>query len=363
MTQYPALRHFKKGISSVSQWTGTEHKEMQRVFVGLLAGAVEDRVLMVARSLLDFIYYAQLQQHTDTTLIAMEESLKSFHEHKHVLIELELREDFNMLKIHSMQHYISSIRALGSADGYNTEYPERLHINYAKDGYRASNKCDYMEQMALWLQCQEAVHYKSAYLAWRKSQDGNSDFEMPPQVHYKVAKTPPRHQVSIDHIECDYGAIEFIPALEHFLASCLGGYQMIQPFRFDRFDMYNYMYVETGPSIVTGHSQSFQKIRASPSFATCGRKNETPARFDTLFILGEDHPHMEIITLNSAYILISPSWHCDCTNYLSQGVQLAQVHVIFKLPEHLRSYPHPLVYVEWFTALHHRDPMSGLYVV
>ncbi|KAI6158606.1 hypothetical protein EDD17DRAFT_1428240, partial [Pisolithus thermaeus] len=169
--------------------------------------------------------------------------------------------------------------------------------------------------------------------------------------------------VSIDHIECDYGAIEFIPALEHFLASCLGGYQMIQPFRFDRFDMYNYMYVETGPSIVTGHSQSFQKIRASPSFATCGRKNETPARFDTLFILGEDHPHMEIITLNSAYILISPSWHCDCTNYLSQGVQLAQVHVIFKLPEHLRSYPHPLVYVEWFTALHHRDPMSGLYVV
>ncbi|KAI6158605.1 hypothetical protein EDD17DRAFT_1512153 [Pisolithus thermaeus] len=192
MTQYPALRHFKKGISSVSQWTGTEHKEMQRVFVGLLAGAVEDRVLMVARSLLDFIYYAQLQQHTDTTLIAMEESLKSFHEHKHVLIELELREDFNMLKIHSMQHYISSIRALGSADGYNTEYPERLHINYAKDGYRASNKCDYMEQMALWLQCQEAVHYKSAYLAWRKSQDGNSDFEMPHKC-FLSRRNEPRH--------------------------------------------------------------------------------------------------------------------------------------------------------------------------
>lgn len=302
MTQYPALRHFKKGISSVSQWTGTEHKEMQRVFVGLLAGA--------------------LQQHTDTTLIAMEESLKSFHEHKHVLIELELREDFNVPKIHSMQHYISSIRALGSADGYNTEYPERLHIDYAKDGYHASNKRDYVEQMALWLQRQEAVHYKSAYLAWRKSRDGNGDFEMPPQVHYKVAKTPPRHQVSIDRIECDYGAVEFIPALERFLASRLGGYQMIQPF-----------------SIVTGHSRSFQKIRASPSFAARGHKSETPARFDTVFILGEDHPHTEIITLNS--------------------VQPAQVRVIFKLPEHLGSYPHPLAYVEWFTALHRRDPVSS----
>ncbi|KAI6116939.1 hypothetical protein EDD17DRAFT_1477620, partial [Pisolithus thermaeus] len=315
MTQYPALCHFKKGISSVSQWTGTENKEMQSVFVSLLASAVEDSVLMVACSLLDFIYYAQLQQHMDTTLIAMEESTKSFHEHKHILIELELHEDFNIPKIHSMQHYISLIHALGSADGYNTKYPEQLHINYAKDSYHTSNKCNYVEQMALWLQCQEAMHYKSAYLAWRKSDvvpledgymDGNGDFEMPCklQVHYKVAKTPPHCQVSIDHIECDYGAVKFIPMLKCFLASHLGGYQMIQPFRLDRFDMYNYLYVETGPSIITGHSQSFQEIRASPNFTACGHKNETPARFDTVFILGEDHPHMEIITLNSAYILI-----------------------------------------------------------
>ncbi|KAI5986556.1 hypothetical protein EDC04DRAFT_2615032 [Pisolithus marmoratus] len=124
MTQYPALCHFKKGISSVSQWTGTEHKEMQRVFVSLLASAVEDHVLMVAHLLLDFIYYAQLQQHTDTTLAVMEESLKTFHDYKHVLVELEVCEDFKMPKIHSMQHYISSICALGSADGYNTKYPK-----------------------------------------------------------------------------------------------------------------------------------------------------------------------------------------------------------------------------------------------
>ncbi|KAH7903659.1 hypothetical protein BJ138DRAFT_1107490, partial [Hygrophoropsis aurantiaca] len=45
MSGYSGLRHFKNGISSVSQWTGREHKEMERVFVGLLAGAVEDRVL------------------------------------------------------------------------------------------------------------------------------------------------------------------------------------------------------------------------------------------------------------------------------------------------------------------------------
>ncbi|KAI6023692.1 hypothetical protein PISMIDRAFT_103675 [Pisolithus microcarpus 441] len=136
MTQYPGLRHFKKGISSVMQWTGTEHKEMERVFIGLLASAVDDHVLVVVHSLLDFIYYAQLQQHMDTTLTAMEESLKMFHSHKHILVELQVREDFNMPKIHSMKHYVSLIQALSSADGYNTEYPKWLHINYAKDGYQ-----------------------------------------------------------------------------------------------------------------------------------------------------------------------------------------------------------------------------------
>ena len=45
MTGYPGLRHFKNGISFVSQWTGREHKEMQRIFAGLLIGAVQPAAL------------------------------------------------------------------------------------------------------------------------------------------------------------------------------------------------------------------------------------------------------------------------------------------------------------------------------
>ena len=172
--QYPGLRHFKKGISAISQWTGTEHKEMERVFVGLLSGAASDNVLVMARSLLDFIYYARFQQHTDKTLAAMQESLNLFHAHKDILVELGIRDHFNVPKIHSLMHYVTSIRALGSADGYNTEYPERLHIEYAKDTYRASNKCDYVEQMALWLQRQEAFHHKTAYHAWKQLKQSTS---------------------------------------------------------------------------------------------------------------------------------------------------------------------------------------------
>lgn len=35
MNGYPGLRHFKKGISSVSQWTGMEHKEMEKSYLEL----------------------------------------------------------------------------------------------------------------------------------------------------------------------------------------------------------------------------------------------------------------------------------------------------------------------------------------
>ena len=56
-----------------------------------------------------------------------------------------------------MMHYGEAIRSHGTADGYNTEASERLHIDYAKDGYRASNKKDYFKQMTVWLGRQEAV--------------------------------------------------------------------------------------------------------------------------------------------------------------------------------------------------------------
>ncbi|KAJ6524844.1 hypothetical protein B0H10DRAFT_1864271, partial [Mycena sp. CBHHK59/15] len=164
MNGYPGLRHFKKGISSVSQWTGTEHKEMQRVFVGVLAGAVNTKVLTVVKALIDFIYYAQLQSHTSRTLTALEQTLDTFHLHKQIFIDLEIREHFNISKFHAIQHYVDTIRALGSADGYNTESPERLHINFAKKAYRASNRRDYLEQMALWLQRQEAMALRSMYV-------------------------------------------------------------------------------------------------------------------------------------------------------------------------------------------------------
>ncbi|KIM55951.1 hypothetical protein SCLCIDRAFT_29991 [Scleroderma citrinum Foug A] len=334
---------------------------MERVFVGLLSGAAEDSVLLLARSLLDFIYYVQFQQQMDKTLAAMQDSLNVFHSCKGVVIELGIREHFNIPKIHSLLHYV--------ADGYNTEYPECLHINYAKDAYRASNKRDYVEQMALWLQHQEAIHHKTAYHSWRQLRrtastgsingspgDGvnvsDTGSEMGDRLavmqssgrtRYKVMKVPYHRGVSVQELETDYKAPEFLSVLKHFLTSHTTQANIVLPVELDRFNIFSRLYVESMPSVVTGHGSVWQKISARPKVAARGRKASSPARFDTAFVWDEGHQQ----SFFSA----------------RDAIRIAQVRAIFKLPDHLRHYPHPLAYVEWFTSLHHHEPISGQFLV
>ncbi|OBZ67180.1 hypothetical protein A0H81_13050 [Grifola frondosa] len=126
---HPDLRHFKKGISLVSQWTGTEYKNMEKVFLGVLTGASDPAVLRAVRGVLDFIHYAHFEAHSDTSLARLGDALAAFHANKEVFVKHGVREHFNIPKIHSTQHYQASIRKLGTADGFNTEGSERLHID------------------------------------------------------------------------------------------------------------------------------------------------------------------------------------------------------------------------------------------
>jgi len=124
MNGHTGLHHFKNGISFISQWTGAEHKQMQKIFVGVMASAVNDQVLTVVRSIIDFIYYSQFHHHTTQTLSALQRCLNTFHANKNILVELGIHEHFNIPKLHMIQHYIDAILAHGSVDGYNTESPE-----------------------------------------------------------------------------------------------------------------------------------------------------------------------------------------------------------------------------------------------
>ncbi|KAG9078818.1 hypothetical protein FRC06_008153, partial [Ceratobasidium sp. 370] len=166
MPKHHGVHHFKHGITSVSQWTGRGLKEMAKVFLPTTSHC-DASVIWVARALLDFVYLAHLSSLTDDEINVMEDALQVFHENKEVLVTLQAIDlgKFNDIpKLHMMQHYTHLIRQLGTPDGYNTETSERLHIDFAKSGYRASNRVNPLKQMALYLQRVEAIEMHLTHL-------------------------------------------------------------------------------------------------------------------------------------------------------------------------------------------------------
>ena len=346
MADFPGLQHFGQGISRVSQWTGTMAKQAERVFIPVIAGAVNHRVLAAAIGLLDFIQYAQYQSHTSDTLAKMQQALNEFHDHKDVFIELDIHKHFNFPKLHALLHYVSTITRLGSADGYNSESPERFHIDYAKLGYKATNRHDYIAQMTLWLQCREAMAVHKAFLIWlgllpstfndEDWQDDDAGTESDSETNtpkYTIAKNAPFHTTSVRTLAFSYGAHDFVSALNIFLQKTFPN-SYARSNSHDQFDVYKCATVHQSPQPHTGGSKGEYRIRAVPSHSTISthglykfrvaslapqpshhlrqlhhspaisahsknrvRKGQKKAHFDTVLIVNESHWHQQEIGL------------------------------------------------------------------
>ena len=317
MPDLSGLRYFKSGISGVSQWTGAEHKEMERVFVGLMAAKADERVVQAVRSLLDFIYLASLHRHTSASLTAMGKALDSFHQNKQAFIDFDARQPahFNIPKYHMMEHYVALVHLLGTADGFNTEWSERLHIDYAKDAYRASNKKDYTIQMTRWLRRQEAVDRFTTYLYWCRnggytktegisSRDGSSPTAEPGSIDFfhsgKSTRISERqsqrpgitYQVPLNHparlrgipaslIISQHRAPRFLPALKEFLRrhQC-----MLEPQVYDDFTLYSKVGLELPKIAEVSQSKWKDFVRAAPPIPEAGRRKAEPAHLDFALI-------------------------------------------------------------------------------
>ncbi|EPQ58801.1 hypothetical protein GLOTRDRAFT_125129 [Gloeophyllum trabeum ATCC 11539] len=158
------------------------------------------------------------------TLDALQAALQEFHDNKEIFITLEAREHFNLPKLHAMQHYIDSIRSRGSPNGFNTELPERLHINYAKDAYRASNKCDYVQQMTKWLDHNEEDDDDDDDDEGDGGEESISDPEEVEEEEGRMwlPRKPPHPSMLVPDIISNHQAQDFLPALSNYLKeTCL----------------------------------------------------------------------------------------------------------------------------------------------
>ncbi|KIK82283.1 hypothetical protein PAXRUDRAFT_154070, partial [Paxillus rubicundulus Ve08.2h10] len=229
-----------------------------------------------------------------------------------VFIELGVRAHFNIPKIHQLSHYVQSIRLYGSPDGFNTELPERLHIDFAKDAYHSNNKRDY----EIWLQHQEAIFLRIAYLEWlrnrgvslthgadctdsllvhdSKSSASESIDDKPMPVRrsllslqtHALAKSPAYPQQTVERLERVHGAVDFLPALSAFLKKYLPRNEVI-PGHQDRFDIFKEVVVNAPIVSQIGETLRRRRIRATPAVAApaSGRKPGRAAHFDMVLVL------------------------------------------------------------------------------
>jgi hypothetical protein len=222
-----------------------------------------------------------------------------------------------------------------------------------------------LDQMTLWLQRQEALHLRSSYISWRLQTDGrtaataaddDSDSESeaeddnPPlptdqRPQYWVAKKCPLPQSRVSTIQDEYGASEFLPALELWLKRNFP--RAPQTSKHIRFDLYHQVNVSIPSNPVTGSKIRHDRVRttvAKPSSAR--RKKATPASFDTVLVnhQSQHHPRNSSSSSSTPPIL-----------------EVAQVRAIFNLPRVFGSHAHPLAYVELFTPLHGQDPLTRMW--
>jgi hypothetical protein len=225
------LRSFTKGITSLSHVSGKEHDQIARILIGLIVGLELGNghsaipLVRSVRALLDFLFLAQYPVHTDETLGLLEDALDRFHEYKGIFVDLGIRNNFNLPKLHFAKHYVLKIKHFGSTDNFNTEYTERLHIDLAKDAYRATNRKDEYLQMTVWLERKEKISRHERFIQWRLS---NNTAHIPSPHEWiapglsidrtmHISHRPSSRCITLNDLVTKHSATYFREALARFL--------------------------------------------------------------------------------------------------------------------------------------------------
>ncbi|KAI1790839.1 hypothetical protein LXA43DRAFT_890291 [Ganoderma leucocontextum] len=355
------MRLFLKGITSLQRVTGKEHAHICRFLLGLIVGLPlrggfsPVRLVRAVRALLDFLYIAQFPAHTSETLVQLRTALETFHANKAIFVDLDIRDHFHFPKLHSLDHYMTSIKLFGTTDNYDTQHTERLHIDFAKEAYRASNRKDEYPQMTLWLERREKVLRHEVYVQWclNRFVTGASG---PMLTRMKLAKWPTVKALTFQAAVRDYGATFFRDALARFIVKYRNSYLLPHQverevrnfiFHFSRVPVFHRIKFTLEDAQRLGIMESTHDVvHARPE-----RKDRlgrpVPARFDTVLVNEGTGGAVGV-----------------------QGYRVGRVRIIFKLPSTAREnhmpnvvLPGHLAYVEWYTAFTQPDRVHKMYKV
>ncbi|KAI0639530.1 hypothetical protein C8Q77DRAFT_1224356 [Trametes polyzona] len=382
-----SIRIFYKGISHLSRISGAEHRQISRFLLSVvvdmdLPGGRETshRLVRATRALLDFVFLAQYPVHSSATLDALDRALASFHAERDVFITLGIRTGFNIPKLHALEHYSRCIKLYGTTDNYNTETSERLHIDFTKEAYRATNHKDEYPQMTKWLERREKIMHHANFVIWREQQATSDRPEIitatsqhfrwaPPDLaaplEVKMTRHPTRKSVPLADItgtsSSQYGARYFIPALARFVILwhhpdwTAGRVEyMAEGFISPLQTLPVFHRVKLRNEAIFGN-ETVDSVHVHPRLASAsgGALGDTaiPARFDTALV--------RVRVATAADETFAPARTWTMARDLSD-TRVVQVRVVFTLPDAAldrlfptlspdQRPPRHLAYVEWFS--------------
>ncbi|KAJ3512046.1 hypothetical protein NMY22_g15452 [Coprinellus aureogranulatus] len=339
-------------ISPFPSISGSERKDMAKILLPCLVGSVPSQAIKAVKALLDFIFLSQYPMHDDQTLQYMKDALDQFHKNKEYFITVNCHPTLNIPKLHSLIHYVESIQFFGTTDNYNTEMFERLHIDFAKEGWRATNQRDEFPQMIRWLSRQEKMDMLARQISTATSplptpQPTTNPLKKAPPII--IAKQSPSPNRPVSLITKSHRAPQFEAHLKQYLNSFLEhqlGRQRLEraelPIsKIDVFPQFRFR-----PASLHDEDSESNTVKAVPLLA--GSKG---GRFDTVVVM--DREDAEATGL--------------------EGTRIARVKVIFNLPGFIElpggrvplppNVPKgPFAYVEWFTRqAPQADHTHGMY--
>ncbi|KAJ8091461.1 hypothetical protein PM082_024379 [Marasmius tenuissimus] len=357
--------HFHKGITSLSRISGLEHKQMCTFLLNLILDAPRllpsrsKMLLTSTRALLDFLYLACYPIHSNDSLTSLEASLAKFHENKAIFIELG-------------------------------ETTERLHIDFAKDAYRASNGKDEYAQMTRWLERREKVIHHTNYLEWRDTQptltQSLSHHPTEPSPTTEMRYTIPGSQRSLSDMMyvlspqlSRFPTVKTVALTKLVDSVTAGGYGATHiEYAIKEFISRHRGLTNEGQVQDMAHflSLPFRSVQVWHKIKFRNEELYGPETLDVVAAqprrFGYTGHVTQVSHFDAALIRFQNAGTTSSSAELLRGLQIGRVRIIFALPgKHFSRLFAPgtkptghLAYVEWFNKFSvHPEPNLGLYRV
>jgi hypothetical protein len=98
---------------------------------------------------LEFCYLVRRSVVTEDTLVAIDQAVGRFHQHREIFRKTGVQNNFNLPRQHSLTHYCQLIQMFGAPNGVCSSITESQHITAVKKPWRRSNHNNAISQMLL----------------------------------------------------------------------------------------------------------------------------------------------------------------------------------------------------------------------